>query len=84
MSLAARPSALGPADTNLQVNAIFLCVIEAVKNRAQKTYINCDKRKDAWHYSRVRYGYHGQAVIRVDHECTRTDESIGMLKSSLG
>ena len=42
MSLAARPSAIGPADTNLQVNVVFLCVIEAVKNRGQNTSINCD------------------------------------------
>jgi hypothetical protein len=31
LTLEARPSAIGPADTNLQVNVVFLCVIEAVK-----------------------------------------------------
>lgn len=78
-------SAIGPADTNLQVNVVFLHMIEAVKKKwGANTFRNSDKRTHAWDYSRVCYGYHGQGVIRVNHECTRADEGIGMLKSSLG
>lgn len=46
--------------------------------------MNRDGRTFAWYHSRVRYRHHGQAVISVNHECPRTDERIGMLKSSLG
>jgi hypothetical protein len=49
LTLVARPRAIGPVNTNLQVNAVFLCVIEAVTNRGRNTFMTRDKRAFAWY-----------------------------------